>query len=486
MVCRSCGAPVGDSDRFCNACGARLQAEPAVSDDESDAGQAPGDTSADSAGGGAEEGDRLPPPTIDSISADPPVSTDADDGDDPDRTSEMRAPSLYDLADEADPDVTSELAAMAGGRTVTAPSSTGAEPGERTTIVATSGVGATTTMRSTGPATTGQVPASYTPYEPGGRSFQPSDGEDGGPHRFRFRMMLLLAVLAAAAGAASAVTDVIDITTDATQPLFPVGTWMINDFGTNSTVAMAIAVAAMVSGALLGCFGFRWGGGLAGGAGLALAGWSALMIGLAEIPLAQAESGIQAQSGSFRATLTRDWGYWFIVAAGALGVVTLLASLGSVRRDRATNLNPWVAALGAAASLVAAAGPLVPVNGASIGNNWSSGDSPFDVAGIGPIDLPTTFFVGRLVQVGLVALTGLAGFLLVRRYGLGLAAGGLTVFAWLAITALLEQTDFPIGPAVANPGATDTIPHAVTIAGGAVAIFCLLMAAIEVALTRRE
>ena len=64
-----------------------------------------------------------------------------------------------------------------------------------------------------------------------------------GPHRFRFRMMLLLAILAAGAGAAAAVTDVINISTDATQPLFPIGSWMVNDFGTNSTVAMAIAVA---------------------------------------------------------------------------------------------------------------------------------------------------------------------------------------------------------------------------------------------------
>ena len=54
---------------------------------------------------------------MESVGADPPASNDADDGDDPDRTGEMRAPSLYDLADEADPDVTSELAAMAGGRT---------------------------------------------------------------------------------------------------------------------------------------------------------------------------------------------------------------------------------------------------------------------------------------------------------------------------------------------------------------------------------
>ena len=50
-------------------------------------------------------------------------------------------------------------------------------------------------------------------------------------------------------------------------------------------------------------------------------------------------------------------------------------------------------------------------------------------------------------------MCGVFGFLLVRRYGLGLAIGGTVVSGWLVLTAATEQTDLPIGPAQTNPGA---------------------------------
>ena len=536
MVCRSCGANVGESDRFCNACGARLtpQADPGTiteptaqtsaaatgSDDDDDHEEwfPPEDHTVHEAESSvspapATEGFQAPDPEQTSVHMAAPTSPSSDEAtgewtspsapsgaagdarepqpataEDRDSTNEMRAPNLYDLADEPDSDVTSQLAAMAGGRAVAQPPPTptpapSSDVTDRTAVEtrpAPPAADVTTTMASTRSSTTGEVPASYSPYAaPAARYADRYPADEPHPHRFRFRVMLIFAILAAGAGACAAVTDVVKITTDAANPLFETGTWMVNDFGTNSTVAMGIAGGVMVLGALLGCFGFRWGGGLAGGAGLALAGWSALIIGQAEVPLAVADTVLKAQqTESFRVTLTRDLGYGLVVGAGVLGVVVFITSLTSIRRDRATNLNPWVAALGAAASLVAAAGPLIPLNDASIENNWSSSG--------GVIDLPTMFFVGRLAQVGLVAFTGLVGFLLVRRYGLGLAAGGFTAVAWLAATALLEQTDNPIGPAIANPGAElgDTIPHAVTIGGLAVALFCLLMAAFEVALSR--
>ena len=52
---------------------------------------------------------------------------------------------------------------------------------------------------------------------------------------------------------------------------------MVNDFGTNNAVAGVLAGIAMVIGALAWCVGYRWGAGLAGGAGAALAGWVALL-----------------------------------------------------------------------------------------------------------------------------------------------------------------------------------------------------------------
>ena len=50
------------------------------------------------------------------------------------------------------------------------------------------------------------------------------------------------------------------------------------------------------------------------------------------------------------------------------------------------------------------------------------------------LDWPTLFFAARLVQLGLLVMCGVFGFLLVRRYGLGLAIGGTVVSGWLVST----------------------------------------------------
>ena len=64
----------------------------------------------------------------------------------------------------------------------------------------------------------------------------------------------------------------------------------------------------MVLGGLLACFGLRWGAGLVGGAGLAPVGWAGLTIGLAELPIALAESVTRSSSESFTLSVTRDVG----------------------------------------------------------------------------------------------------------------------------------------------------------------------------------
>ena len=80
------------------------------------------------------------------------------------------------------------------------------------------------------------------------------------------------------------------------------------------------------------------------------------------------------------------------------------------------------------------------------------------------------------MQLGLLLLCGVFGFLLVRRYGLGLAIGGTIGVGWMVVTAATEQTDSPIGPAVANPGATDFKPYIVTTVGVGLMIFFGLVA----------
>ena len=136
----------------------------------------------------------------------------------------------------------------------------------------------------------------------------------------------------------------------------------------------------------------------------------------------------------------------------------------------AAGLDPWIAALGAVSFLIAAGGPLIPEGTADWTGNYSS-----DTLGV---DLPTLFFVGRGVQLGLLALCGVVGFLLVRRYGLGLAVGSAVAAGWMLGTAATEQTDSPIGPAYENPGSVDLQPHAVTVVGFVLVGFFALVAVV--------
>jgi hypothetical protein len=149
-------------------------------------------------------------------------------------------------------------------------------------------------------------------------------------------------------------------------------------------------------------------------------------------------------------------------------VLALLVSLVRAGSDGRSGLDPWVAALAAVAALVAAIGPTIPEGSAEWSGNYSS-------ASLG-VDLPAAFFAGRLVQLGLLAFCGVVGFLLVRRYGLGLAVGGAVTAGWMVVTAATVRTDTPIGPAYENPGSIDLKPHAVTVVGMAVLGFFALVA----------
>ena len=77
------------------------------------------------------------------------------------------------------------------------------------------------------------------------------------------------------------VVQILDVDGTGVSPLD--GPWKLNDFGTNLTVAGIVTALTMVLGAIAWCAGFRWGAGLAGGAGAGLAGWVAIAIGQAEL-----------------------------------------------------------------------------------------------------------------------------------------------------------------------------------------------------------
>ena len=298
---------------------------------------------------------------------------------------------------------------------------------------------------------TGQIPAGRPPT-----SEQAAPPPAAG---FRVRPLLVMALLAAGAAAVAVTTTIVRITP---PPDGAVPRYTVNGLGTNNAIAALIAAGAAIVGSLVWCAGRRWGAGLAGGAGASLAGWAALLIGLTEWR-------IHAAPG---AEVERSIGFYALWATGALGLILLIASLARASRDGRGGLDPWIAALAAVSFVIAAGGPLIPQGTADWSGNWST-DS------LGGVDLPQAFFIGRAVQLGLLVVCGVVGCLLVRRWGLGLALGGMLSAGWLLLTDATDRTPSPIGPGYANPGAgTNLSPHGVTVVGFALTGFFGLVAVV--------
>jgi len=448
MRCPSCEVEVSEHQEFCDACGSRLAAP------------SPDDTQERPADGEAPE----PTDEMEAPQAPDPSTRPIEDFEAPEPTTQP----IEEVAEptpqvDEEPDVASEVT----------------EP-----VVVMAGLdnaAATTEIAAFPPPPPGApFPAPEPLVAPTATAELPSLFDGSGDieqfpeprEPFRLRLAFLLSLFGAGAMLMAIVADVIDIRTSRPTAGITTGIRTLEDLGSNLALAGFVGVAVMVLGALLSCFGLRWGAGLAGGAGLALAGWAGLTIGLAEQPIAVAESITRTSTSPepFTLTVTRDLGWWLIAGVGAIGVVVFLATLRWIGTGRRVALNPLVAALTAVATVILGFGPLVPVKSASYTDNFRSTDPA--------IDLPAAFFGGRLGQVGLIVLAGVVGMLLVRSYGLGLAAGGVSVSVWLWASSFAEIGESPIGIAVRNPGAETTVPHAVTTAGMVATLVLLLVAAV--------
>ena len=428
MVCHRCGATVQPSHRFCGHCGASLagvtdSTEPMPRPSLYDFAADPDDVVDD--GPGTERVGVLapaaPPPTSPPRSPSPAPSTSPPPPPGATTTAVRNATPVGGFA----PPPTSELA--------------------------------TTAMPSTAPPaprTDSTVELPLVVLDVGQEPLTP---------RFSIGPLLLLSFAVAVLGVVGAVGTMVEVSTDAVAPAFETGEWALTDLGTNLSFGVVLCAAGLLIGGIAAGARQRWGAGLAGGAGLALAGLVGVIAGLAEQPIQLAQTATNAPGQPpFTVSVTRDVGYVVLGVAAAGGVLVFLASLWRARRDRGQGLNPWIAALGAVATMVAAAGPLVPEGNASVSSNWTSG--AWSIGGVA-IDQPAVFFAGRLLQLALLALCGVVGFLLVRSYGLGLVVGGLIAVTWLSATTLLEIGDRPVGPAAANPGSASVDLHAVTIVG---------------------
>ncbi len=296
--------------------------------------------------------------------------------------------------------------------------------------------------------------------------------------RFSFNLVLFISIVAGLVALAGLFADVISITSDArlvrtddTPEAFRTGRWIVDDLADNLSIAGLIAVVSMVAGGVASAFRWRWGSGLAGGAGLAVAGLAALTVGLAQFPIDLARAFARVPTDDpFVLTITRDLGYWLLIAAGALGIVLFFASLNDAMGDRRPGLNPWIAALGALAVVIAAAGPLLPENQAIFSDNWYLIEGPGQASAL--------LLVGRLVQLALFVIGGVVGFLSVRRWGLGLAVGSTLPGIWLVVSTLFDLTDDPVGLGWQNRGAVDMHVHGVTIIGTSAVLAMLVLAVI--------
>ncbi|MGA1345229.1 MAG: hypothetical protein ACO35E_04580 [Ilumatobacteraceae bacterium] len=286
------------------------------------------------------------------------------------------------------------------------------------------------------------------------------------PAGIEFTAISLIALVQIVVLLVAMTVDVMSISTTAGPDLTPiatslgmrVGVWHVEHLASNLAIAGLISAIGLAVGAVASVRRLMWGPGLIGGSAVASTGVAALAVGLAESPIeaARAFAGT-ATSESFTVTITRDLGYWALLAAAGIGIIAFFGAMNEASRDRDRDLNPWVAALGALAVVLAVVAPLVPTGDAAWSTNW--------VISSDPGAWPTAMVIARLVQSGAVAVGGVIGFLIVRRFGLGMIAGVLAPGIWLALSAWIGLGASPIGPALTNPGAGGSEVGTLTVAG---------------------
>lgn len=300
-------------------------------------------------------------------------------------------------------------------------------------------------------------PTGYDPSWDTGQQWAAQGGDTGespavsDTQPFRITPLVAVSALAAVLAVATAFVDVASykVTGGLTEAL----TYKVNDFASNYTVGAIIAAIVLVGGAALGATGRRVGAGLAGGAGLALAGMMGMMLGQVTQLFDSLEVSLLSGGGSFTLTTTQEIGFWLAVVAAVLGGGAFVLSLLSAGPDGHRPVNPAIGVVGALGTLAVVIGPLLPMNGGKFGDNFGNDLIP-----------PATTYLRLLVLV-LIGVGGLVGFLRNRRWGLGLALGAISIGVWQWVTSIGESGDIPLGIAGGNVGATDFKPHVVTTIG---------------------
>jgi hypothetical protein len=292
------------------------------------------------------------------------------------------------------------------------------------------------------------------------------------PQPFGLTPLLIVAVLAGAVAVLAAVLD--QISYRVTGDLNDAKSLTMNDLSTNSLVACIIATVLLVTGAAIGATGRRIGVGLAGGAGLAIAGFAAFTASQDIAVLDTLKAGLSESGVTYRLTTTLEVGFWLAIAAAVLGaVVAGVSVVGAL--DRRARIHPAVGAAGVLGTLALVIGSLLPQQGGALADNFSSDHAvgavqfwkayfrltmELDHASQPPI---TTYL--RLLVLFLLLVGGLIGFIAGTRWGVGMVLGSVSLSVWLWATSWGELGDRPFGVASGNVGSTNFAPHVVTSVG---------------------
>lgn len=276
----------------------------------------------------------------------------------------------------------------------------------------------------------------------------------GGVQPFRITPLVATASLAGVLAVASAFVNVAGIEVSGLTGVPPTEqVFKLNDFASNLTVGAILAALLLVIGAAIGATGRRVGSGLAGGAGLALAGMMGMVLGQVTQVFDSSEVALLSGGGSFTLTTTRDIGFWLAAISALLGGAAFVLSFESAGHDGHPPIPAAICGVGLLATAMAVIGPMIPMNDVPFGDQFSNDFVP-----------PATLLLRQLVLI-LIAVGGIVGFTRNRRWGLGMALGAISVGAWQLVTAATESGDIPVSYAGGSWGALDFAPHTVSIIG---------------------
>lgn len=270
----------------------------------------------------------------------------------------------------------------------------------------------------------------------------------------------------------------------------------LNGITTNARVGTIIAAALLIIGAAIGMSGRRFGTGLAGGAGLALAGFSAWLVGDAWSVVDTLKQGFRESTFTYTLSTTLDVGFWMAVAAAVLGGIVFFVSFAGMGDDGEPPLHPAVGAFGLLGGLALVIGPMLPTKGATFADNFSSdlGLGParwwkgrlFIELGITHDAVPPLTTWLRILVLLLLLIGAYLGFIAGSKWGVGMVLGAVGVGVWQWVTSMLEAGDLPWGIAGGSPGQEGFTPNVVTTVGLVVVLATLVAAAVLAYLPRRN